>query len=206
MNSWENDDSRGVQALARRTEVVANSKSAKEKPKVVGVAADHGGFELKQHLVAMLRQAGCQVVDFGSRSLNPGDDYPDSAVPLARAVARGEVFRGVAICGSGVGVCVAANKVAGVRACLLHDTFSAHQGVEDDDLNVICLGGLVVGHALAWELVQTFLAARFTGEGRHRRRLAKVAEVEDRTAAEPPWLSSVKALRSQLLLRIGRRP
>jgi ribose 5-phosphate isomerase B len=99
-------------------------------------------------------------------------------VPLARAVADGDVTRGVAICGSGVGASVAANKVTGVRACLIHETFSAHQGVEDDDLNLICLGGLVVGHALAWELVQTFLAARFTGARRHCRRLAKMAEIE----------------------------
>ena len=100
-------------------------------------------------------------------------------MPLARAVASGEVDRGVAICGSGVGACVAANKVAGVRACLIHETFSAHQGVEDDDLNLICLGGLVVAQALAWELVQTFLAARFSGRERYRRRLAKIAVLEN---------------------------
>ena len=205
MKSRENDDSEGVQALARRDNVVANSRTAKERPKVVGIAADHGGFELKQHLIEMLREAGCQVIDFGSRGLNPGDDYPDFVVPLARAVARGEVFRGVAICGSGVGVCVAANKLAGVRACLLHDTFSAHQGVEDDDLNVICLGGLVVGHALAWELVQTFLAARFTGADRHLRRLAKVAEIENRSSPEPFWPGPLKVFGARLLSRMHRR-
>jgi ribose 5-phosphate isomerase B len=120
------------------------------------------------------------VVEFGDGRLDPDDDYPDFIVPLARAVACGGVERGVAICGSGVGASVAANKVAGVRACLIHETFSAHQGVEDDDLNMICLGGLVVGHALAWELVQTFLAARFSGAERHRRRLAKVADLENK--------------------------
>jgi len=99
-------------------------------------------------------------------------------VPLARAVARKELDRGVAICGSGVGACVVANKVPGVRACVIHDTFSARQGVEDDDLNVMCLGGLVVGRALAWELIKTFLASRFSSAERHRRRLAKVSEVE----------------------------
>jgi ribose 5-phosphate isomerase B len=125
-----------------------------------------------------MRAAGYKVIDFGDRRLQADDDYPDFVVPLARAVADGDVTRGMAICGSGVGASVAANKVAGVRACLIHETFSAHQGVEDDDLNLICLGGLVVGHALAWELVQTFLAARFTGARRHCRRLAKIAEIE----------------------------
>jgi len=146
----------------------------------VGIAADHGGFELKEQLVGKLRAAGHEVVEFGDDRLNLDDDYPDFIVPLARAVACGEVERGVALCGSGVGASVAANKVARVRACLIHETFSAHQGVEDDDLNMICLGGLVVGHALAWELVQTFLAARFSGAERHRRRLAKVADLENK--------------------------
>lgn len=144
----------------------------------VGVAADHGGFELKEQLVGRLRLAGHEVVDFGDWRLDLDDDYPDFVVPLAHAVARGEVDRGVAICGSGVGACVVANKVPGVRACLIHETFSAHQGVEDDDLNMICMGGLVVGHALAWELVKTFLDARFNGAERYRRRLSKVAELE----------------------------
>jgi ribose 5-phosphate isomerase B len=126
----------------------------------------------------MLREAGHEVADFGDRQPNPHDDYPDFVVPLARAVARGDVERGVAVCGSGVGASVVANKVAGVRACLIHETFSAHQGVEDDDMNVICLGGLVVGQALAWDLVKTFLAARFSGAERHRRRLAEAAQLE----------------------------
>jgi ribose 5-phosphate isomerase B len=149
-------------------------------PKRIGVAADHGGYELKEYLVRMLHKAGHEVIDFGDRQPKLDDDYPDFVVPLAHAVSRGEVDRGVAICGSGVGASVVANKVAGVRACLIHETFSAHQGVEDDDLNMICIGGLVVGHALAWELVQTFLAARFSGAERHRRRLAKMAELENK--------------------------
>jgi len=148
--------------------------------KIIGIAADHGGYELKEYLLRMLGEAGHEVIDFGDRQPTSDDDYPDFVVPLARAVGRGEVERGVAICGSGVGASVAANKVAGVRACLIHETFSAHQGVEDDDLNMICLGGRVIGHALAWELVQTFLAARFSGAERHRRRLAKVADLERR--------------------------
>ncbi|HEY5373272.1 MAG TPA: RpiB/LacA/LacB family sugar-phosphate isomerase [Polyangiaceae bacterium] len=204
MKCAEHDDCQGIDALARRGEVIPGQKTAAARPQLVGIAADHGGFELKQYLVEMLRKAGCRVIDFGSRGLDADDDYPDFVVPLARAVARGEVSRGVAICGSGVGVCVAANKVAGVRACLLHDTFSAHQGVEDDDLNVICLGGLVVGHALAWELVQTFLAARFTGADRHRRRLAKMVEIENRGSPEPFRPGPLKAF-GALLSRIHRR-
>ena len=150
------------------------------EPKLIGIAADHGGYELKQYLAGMLRNAGHDVIDFGDRQPKAEDDYPDFIVPLAFAVAGGEVERGVAICGSGVGASVVANKVAGVRACLIHESFSAHQGVEDDDLNMICLGGLVIGYALAWELVQTFLAARFSGAERHRRRLAKIADLEKR--------------------------
>ncbi len=144
----------------------------------VGIAADHGGFELKEQMAKVLRGAGYEVVDFGAPSLNPADDYPDFIVPLAKAVAKGEVERGVAICGSGVGACLAANKVPGVRASLVSDVFSAHQGVEDDDMNMICLGGRVIGYALAWDLTRTFLTARFVGGERHRRRLAKVAALE----------------------------
>jgi ribose 5-phosphate isomerase B len=149
-------------------------------PKRIGVASDHGGHDLKVQLARRLRESGYEVTDFGDSQLMPEDDYPDFVVPLAHAVARGEMDRGIAICGSGVGACVAANKVRGVRACLIHETFSARQGVEDDDLNVICLGGRVVSPALAWELVQTFLAACFSGGERFRRRLAKVAELEHR--------------------------
>ena len=144
----------------------------------IGMAADHGGFELKSQLMTALKAAGYEVVDFGARTLVTGDDYPDFMVPLAKAVASGEVTRGLAICGSGVGACVAANKVSGVRAALITDPFSAHQGVEDDDMNVMCLGGRVTGNALSWDLVQTFLNARFKGDARFRRRLAKVAALE----------------------------
>jgi ribose 5-phosphate isomerase B len=155
-------------------------------PKTIGIAADHGGFELKQHLAAKLLDAGYRVVDFGDRQQQPQDDYPDFVIPLALAVAQGEADRGVAICGSGVGVCLAANKVDGARACLIHETFSARQGVEDDDLNIICLGGLVVGHAAAWELLQAFLGARFSGEERHRRRLSKIKQLETPARGENP--------------------
>jgi len=148
----------------------------------VGIAADHGGYELKEFLVRMLHEANFEVVDFGDRKAVFDDDYPDFIAPMAQAVATGDVQRGVAICGSGVGASIAANRVSGVRACLIHETFSAHQGVEDDNINVICLGGMVVGHAMAWELVHTFLAARFTGAERHRRRLEKVEEIEAKAA------------------------
>jgi ribose 5-phosphate isomerase B len=148
----------------------------------IGIASDHGGYELKQFLVRMLSEAGYEVADFGNLKPDQTDDYPDFVIPLARAVAHGDVARGVAICGSGVGACIAANKVPGVRAGMIHEVFSAKQGVEDDDMNMICLGGRVVGPAFAWELVNTFLAARFSGAERHRRRLAKVAELEKKTA------------------------
>ena len=140
----------------------------------VGIAADHGGFALKGEVAESLRASGHEVVDFGAHQLNPEDDYPDFIIPLAKAVAAGEVERGVALCGSGVGASIAANKVAGVRAGLIHDVFSAHQGVEDDAMNMFCLGGKVIGAGLAWELIETFLAAQFSGAERHKRRLAKV--------------------------------
>jgi ribose 5-phosphate isomerase B len=144
----------------------------------IGIAADHGGFDLKAHLTAALKASGHEVTDFGAHELAPGDDYPDFVVPLARAVARRDVDRGIAVCGSGVGACIASNKIPGVRAALIADCFSAHQGVEDDDMNVLCLGGLVTGFALSWDLVQGFLTARFKGAERFMRRLAKVAVLE----------------------------
>jgi ribose 5-phosphate isomerase B len=146
----------------------------------IGIAADHGGFELKAYLTTALEAAGHEVVDFGALEPVTDDDYPDFVVPMARAVARGEVTRGLAICGSGVGAGVVANKVPGVRAALITDPYSAHQGVEDDDMNVMCLGGRVTGHALAWDLVQTFLSARFKGTERFQRRLAKISELESK--------------------------
>ena len=171
-----------------RPERTINEPLAKLPGKLqrVGIAADHGGFELKEFLAGKLRKAGFEVTDFGGAKLKSDDDYPDFIIPLARAVAVGTVDRGVGICGSGVGASIAANKVAGVRAGLIDENFSAHQGVEDDDLNMICFGGLVVGHALAWELTQTFLAARFKGAERFRRRLEKVAQIESPTPIKTP--------------------
>ena len=144
----------------------------------VGIATDHGGFGLKEELVARIRSAGHEVVDFGAHSLNPADDYPDFVVPLGQAVVAGKVDRGLAICGSGVGAEVCANKVKGVRAGLIHDHFSARQGVEDDHMNILCMGGRTVGSEVAWDLVQTFLAAEFSNAPRHLKRLAKVASLE----------------------------
>ncbi len=152
----------------------------------VGIAADHGGFELKRQLSDRLRDLGHEVVDFGAFELAPGDDYPDFVAPLAQAVAAGQVARGLAICGSGVGACVAANKVPGVRAALITDVFSAHQGVEDDDMNVMCLGGRVTGPALAWDLVKTFLEAQYRPSERFQRRLQKIAQLEMQRGLEKP--------------------
>lgn len=146
----------------------------------LGIATDHGGFELKQFIVPKLRAAGHEIVDFGASEPNPEDDYPDFVLPLAQAVAHGEVERGIAICGSGVGAAVCANKVRGVRSALILDHFSARQGVEDDDMNVICLGGRTTGAYLAWDIVEAFLSARFSQAGRHVRRLAKIAAAEAR--------------------------
>lgn len=144
----------------------------------IGIATDHGGFGLKEALLGQLHAARHEVVDFGAYCLREDDDYPDYVVPLARAVAAPEVERGVAICGSGVGASVCANKVRGIRAALIHDHFSARQGVEDDHLNILCIGGRTVGPAVAWDLVQTFLAAQFSRAERHLQRLGKVAAVE----------------------------
>lgn len=145
---------------------------------LVGIATDHGGFGLKEELVTRLKTAGHEVVDFGARTLSDGDDYPDYVVPLARAVVAGQVDRGIAFCGSGVGASVCANKVTGGRAALIHDHFSAKQGVEDDHMNILCMGGRTVGPLVAWDLVETFLHAKFSQEPRHLRRLGKVAAVE----------------------------
>jgi ribose 5-phosphate isomerase B len=144
----------------------------------LGIAADHGGYELKEKIGGFLRRAGHDVTDFGANALDPQDDYPDYVAPLARAVSEGALERGIAICGSGVGACIVANRFPGVRAALVHDFFSAHQGVEDDDMNVMCLGARVVGPELARDLIARFLSARFTGAERHRRRLDKVAALD----------------------------
>lgn len=146
----------------------------------IGIAADHGGFKLKEFLVKMMREANYEVIDFGNSELENEDDYPDFVIPLADALVNVTVNRGISVCGSGVGAAIAANKVAGVRAALINDYFSAHQGVEDDDMNMICLGGRVTGFAAAQEYVTAFLNAKFTGAERHLRRLEKVKALETR--------------------------
>jgi RpiB/LacA/LacB family sugar-phosphate isomerase len=148
----------------------------------IAVGSDHAGFVLKQAVADDLRQAGHEVVDVGTHSTEPVD-YPDSAEALGRAVIEGRAERGVLVCGSGVGASVAANKLRGIRAAVCHDAYSAHQGVEHDDMNVLVLGGRVVGPSLALELARTFVAARFTGEERHVRRLNKIKALESRSGS-----------------------
>ncbi len=143
------------------------------------MGADHAGFSLKETLRADLQAAGHDVIDVGAHEYDKDDDYPDFSAAVGRAVAAGEGERGILICGSGVGACIAANKIKGVRACLCHDIYSATQGVEHDDMNVLCLGGFIVGEALARKLVAGFLQASFIGEGRFQRRLDKVLALEE---------------------------
>ena len=145
----------------------------------VGIATDHGGFHLKEDMAGRLRAAGHEVTDFGAHAFTPTDDYPDFVVPLGHALVAGTVDRGLALCGSGVGIAVCANKVPGVRACLIQDHFAARQGVEDDHMNILCLGGRTTGQEVAWDLVQTFLAAEPSTAERHLRRLSKVAALEN---------------------------
>ncbi len=149
----------------------------------IALGADHAGFILKEQIAAYLRNAGHDVLDFGTHSQN-SVDYPDSARAVGDALQKGEAERGILICGSGVGSNIAANKLRGIRAAVCHDTYSAHQGVEHNDINVLCLGSRVIGPELALELVRAFLSARFSGEERFLRRLAKVNEIENITRKE----------------------
>jgi ribose 5-phosphate isomerase B len=158
-----------------------NEKNSSESPESIhiGVAADHGGFNLKEKLAARLRDSGYEVVDFGAKEMRSDDDYPDFVIPLSRELAAGKLDRAIAVCGSGVGASICANKIKGVRACLIEDHFSARQGVEDDNMNLLCLGGRIEGVEMAWDLASAFLTAKFSGAPRHKRRLAKVAAVEN---------------------------
>jgi ribose 5-phosphate isomerase B len=148
----------------------------------VALGGDHAGFALKQELMDYLKELGHEVMDVGAHRPDPNDDYPDFAREVAESIVKGEAERGVIICGSGVGASVAANKIPGIRAGLCHDTYSAHQGVEHDDMNVLVVGARVIGAAMARELVHAYLNAMFTGEERHRRRVQKVKALEARHA------------------------
>ena len=149
------------------------------------ISSDHAGFPLKEEVRAYLAKAGHEVVDLGAYKVDPLDDYPDFAEKVGLAIKAGAAPRGVLICGSGVGVCVAANKIPGIRAATCHDTCSAHSGVEYDDMNVLVIGSRIVGEKLAEELVKSFLSAQFTGAARHLRRLNKIKALEARTFVEP---------------------
>ena len=145
----------------------------------VAVAADHAGYEMKRDMVAALTRQGHEVVDLGTHSAAPVD-YPDSAQAVAQAIQSQDAERGICVCGSGAGVSIAANKFQGIRAAVCHDVYTAHQAVEHDDMNVLCIGARVIGPALAGEIVAAFLGAAFSGEERHRRRLGKILEFERR--------------------------
>ena len=152
----------------------------------MGIAADHAGFDLKETLIEALRRRNYSVTHFGAAGLDPQDDYPDYVIPLAKAVASGELDRGIALCGSGVGACIAANKVPGVRAALVHDKWTARQAVQDDNANVMCLGARLLNTAAAMDLIEVFLAARFSNLPRHIRRLQKIAAFERRALPDAP--------------------
>jgi len=145
----------------------------------IGIASDHGGHELKNLLKKRLRELQYDVVDFGNENYDPNDDFPDYVIPLSNAVVNKKIDRGIAVCGSGVGASIAANKIHGTRAGLVHDCFSAHQGVEDDDMNIICFGGRVIGAEAAWEITRTFLKTEFSDIERHKRRLQKIYLIEN---------------------------
>jgi ribose 5-phosphate isomerase B len=145
----------------------------------IAIATDHGGYPLKAEMIQALKRAGHEPIDLGAFSIDPNDDYPDFALAVGKAVQSHQAERGIVICGSGVGACVAANKLKGIRAGLCHDTYSAHQGVEHDNMNVLCLGARVIGSELAREIVLAFAGAIFNGEERHVRRLNKVLKIEE---------------------------
>jgi ribose 5-phosphate isomerase B len=151
----------------------------------LALSSDHAGFELKRDLAASLGQKGHIVLDLGTHSLAPVD-YPDAAESVAEALRKGEADRGIIVCGSGAGVSIAANKIPGIRAAVCHDTYTAHQAVEHDDMNVLCLGARVVGPSLAQDIVTSFLGAAFSGESRHQRRLDKILDIERRYTVPAP--------------------
>lgn len=144
----------------------------------IAIASDHAGYHLKTALIPLIRNLGNEVADLGTDSPHNSVDYPDFAAKASREVLAGRADRAIVVCGSGVGACIAANKIEGIRAGLCHDTYSAHQGVEHDDMNVLCLGARIIGESLAFEIAAAFAAARFSGEDRHKRRLKKIDDLE----------------------------
>ena len=144
----------------------------------IAIGADHGGYPVKAPMKELLESQGHTIVDLGAYSLDPADDYPDFTKAVAEYVASGQADKGIVLCGSGVGAAVASNKVRGVRASVCHDTYSAHQGVEHDDMNVLCMGARIIGEELAREIVSSFASAKFSGEERHKRRLGKLLDME----------------------------
>lgn len=146
---------------------------------IVAVATDHGGYSLKEAVIEAIRSAGHEPLDLGADGLHPSDDYPDYAAIAGEALQQGKAERAVLLCGSGVGICIAANKIEGVYACVCHDTYTAHQGVEHDHMNALCLGGRVIGDSLAKEIVCSFLSAEFSAEERHLRRTGKIRSLEE---------------------------
>lgn len=144
----------------------------------IGIAADHGGFEMKEQLKDDLQSLGYETVDFGANRLDENDDYPERILPLAVALSEGRIRKGIAVCGSGVGAAIVANKLPGVRAALITETYSARQGVEHDDMNILCIGGRVIGSALALEIISAFLKAEYIGSGRFQRRLDQLLQIE----------------------------
>ena len=145
---------------------------------IIAIGADHAGYTLKSEIVSWLKEKGHQINDLGAFNIDPDDDYPDFAGAVANSVSSGQAERGIVVCGSGVGACITANKVKGIRACLCHDTYSARQGVEHDDMNVICIGGRIIGIELAKVVLQAFLDAGFIPEPRFQRRLDKIMQIE----------------------------
>jgi ribose 5-phosphate isomerase B len=145
---------------------------------IIAVGCDHAGYSLKDHVVMLVKSLGHEVIDCGAFAMEPSDDYPDFALAVGEAIRGKKADRGIVVCGSGVGVSVAANKIPGIRASMCHDTFSARQGVEDDSMNVLCLGARVIGPELVSDIVRSYLGAKFSGLERHQRRLNKVLQIE----------------------------
>jgi RpiB/LacA/LacB family sugar-phosphate isomerase len=182
-----------ISRMMRYLRVAVSDPNTEEHNMHIAIGSDHAGFTMKNDLAALLRELGHDVLDVGAHHADPSDDYPDFAEAVGKAIVEGKAERAVLICGSGVGASVAVNKIPGIRAAVCHDAYSAHQGVEHDNMNVLVLGSRIIGPELARDLVRTYLAARFSGEERHRRRLAKVDAIERRHLSSKSPLSRGKS-------------